>query len=151
MTDRLEKASHALSIIMPGYSFVQDRGRPLRIVKPQSKYYPDVVWRLRSDKLWPASCLANHVSGGTDVQAICQLVLWFRDEPRRPLRCWKHWYSPDSKIVEYLATTDYSNKTQCIFCGAAEPGDWWTLRNVFGPCCCYGRCLKGIRATNESD
>lgn len=154
-SQRLDAASHALGLIMPGYQFDATPGKHLRIVNPNSKHYPDVVWRLRSDGLWPISNKACHVSGGTNVQAVCQLVHWMYDRPRRPIRCWKHWYGAESEVVKYLLTTDYPVMTSCIHCGNLEPGDWWMLKEKMGPCCHYGRCLNPERnptpATKEAE
>lgn len=111
--------------------------------------------RMRSDRLWLRDRQYREMScGGTCEQMLCQLILWYRGLPRRPLACWEYWCSPavaaDSRILAYLREHGYDDgeSCRCVLCGSSErPTDWWCLDGVVGPCCRFGVCRN--RGSNE--
>lgn len=134
-----------LATFLPGASLLLDGRNRLRMRFQQHGSFPLLL--RASDRLW----FANHrgVSrsvgfGGTTEQAICQLVLWLRDQPRRPIRWWEaarsHGLGSEATLF-LLRNHGYDDpaKTGCVLCGAVNPVDWWSLDGMVGPCCMYAR------------
>lgn len=146
----LSDVNIAVNLLMPKARFeFSDKGR-LYLIREDCKYHARTLWRLRADHTWPQDNKACYVSGGTHVQALCQLALWLKGEPRRPMRYWEYITNPEvcpesvadrgKKLVDYLASSNYVDMTDCVLCGAKHTSDWWSLDKVHGPCCRFGRC-----------
>jgi len=106
-----------------------------------------LIVRLNRDRLWLAGAGHRLGMGGVTEQAIVQLVLWCRDQPRVPMAWWLYACSEkiglgSSETIRLLKASDYGDpaRTCCVLCGAANPTDWWSLAKVLGPCCWMGRC-----------
>lgn len=149
----------AVNLLMPKARFELSEKNRLYLIRDGCKHYPRTLWRLRADRTWPHDKIACYVSGGTDVQALCQLALWSKGEPRRPMRYWEYITGPDvwpesirdrgKKLTDYLASSSYVDMTDCVLCGAKDSSDWWSLDNDHGPCCRSGRCSDKTRDVNN--
>jgi len=141
-----------IATIAPGWSLDYDtRGPRTKVVLRYGDGTLPV--RLRSsDRLWLSRPRNFRHWGGTTEQALCQLILWHRDLPRRPLAWWKHCCSEHvglgSAETFRLLSDDgpggYADPERvcCVLCGAVEPSDWWALDRMIGPCCFAGKCRK---------
>jgi len=142
-----------LATIAPSWSF-ENEGRGRLVLSGTTRL---LVRLRRADRLWLHRARRFSFWAGTTEQAICQLVLWWRDLPRRPLSWWRYCCSPQvglgtAATLGLLSDTEpggYADpaRTGCVLCGAAAPNDWWALGKVIGPCCFAGKCRRSREAT----
>jgi hypothetical protein len=86
--------------------------------------------------------------GGTDERTLVNLILWYRGLPRLPGRVLKHWQERTEAFAAGLDTHGYDDKhsLNCVLCGQPYVGlDWWSLGEVTGPCCSFGKCQERVR------
>lgn len=144
----MEDVNRCVGLLIRGARFERDERGRLWYANDEDKYNKRVLWRLRSsDKCWPVGRKAIQISGGIIVQTLVQLSLWLKGMPRYPLRCIRHWFSYQGKVVEgyedFLRALDlssYNKNTNCVLCGGDYPTDWWSLDGIIGPCCGFGVC-----------
>jgi len=144
----------ALRLFAPGMRFVRaEGGRGLDVAAGRGPKAVRVRWHLRHDRLYPAGTLANRLAGGTVTRAATQLVLWWRDLPRLPIRGWEFWCGREvclaegkeaRELLHLLQARGYGDRTACVLCGATDYLiDWWggtTDLPAVGPCCSQGAC-----------
>ena len=98
---------------------------------------------------YPKFDTGMHGLSGTQTVIMMQLWRWLIDRPRIPLDRMRGSFSKFRELgvpADILDNTDYGDpeKTKCVLCGDMEHSgeDWWSLDDVDGPCCQYGRCIK---------
>lgn len=88
--------------------------------------------------------------GGTASTALSQLIRWLRDQPVLPISSWRLWGGEAYALFRFDTTVDvpqtlldagYPEHANCVLCGQQLDGgfDWWSLRDVTGPCCHWTR------------
>lgn len=100
-------------------------------------------WACRGQDFYPVwTRIFPH--GGTCSTAVSQLIRWIQDRPVLPLSTWRYWASERCKLLEPLVVDEleaagYPVEAMCVLCNRPIKGglDWWSLRDVSGPCCSW--------------
>lgn len=143
----------AINAVLALFDTGSERSRGLRLELREtrtplylvSKHHAMAV-RIRRDGNWLLGPTWRVGIGGTEVQAITQLVHVLRGEPRHGRAYWgscaQHGLGERTPLLDALEAAGVFDDaaTRCVLCGHASPTDWWSLDGVTGPCCRGGRC-----------
>jgi hypothetical protein len=112
-------------------------------------------WACRGQDFYPVwTRIFPH--GGTCSTAVSQLVRWIQDKPVLPLSTWRYWASDTCKllrpsVVDDLGAAGYPSEAICVLCKQRIDGglDWWSLKDVSGPCCSWRSGCRQQVQTND--
>lgn len=140
---RIETANAVLRLLAPGTSITNERGwltvHWTYLGKPISRR-----WMTRGQDFYPVwNRRWGH--GGTCATALSSLIRWCQGKTPLPLSTWRYWTGQTVRlgrqdgpeILRLLSDGGYPETVPCCLCGRQLNGslDWWSLKNVRGPCC----------------
>lgn len=141
---RLAAANQALQCFAADTEIV-DRHRGLAVRWQQGGRTIEKRWQLLTGSSWYPVWHRRWAHGGTAARALCQLVRWIKGQPVLPLSSWRYWTGPGvalgrdrgDECCQVLQAAGWPDHAVCVLCGRQllRSLDWWTLRNVSGPCC----------------
>ena len=131
--DRLPQVSKIASALIPGASFAVKQSHNCRTFYLCTSAAPPTRLILGGDGS-RLSLLPSEMPHALSVrEALAQSLRYLMGRRHRPLAWWALWFP--SHVVAAVRLTGYGDRSDCVFCGYADPLDWYAVGRDDGPCC----------------